>query len=163
MYETLTHPFLQLALLATSSLACLYLFLSAKGEIHRLERRLSGRIRGVEDKGAGQARLIETIETRLGTLQEWQHNHEEQERERRDREKQERTKRENPVEPRAKAQVVPLPRKPPQGLNQNKRAKVFQLASNGESSYTIADRVGMPRAEVDLLLKVHRCLGTIQS
>ena len=43
-----------------------------------------------------------------------------------------------------------------QALNLNKRGQVLRMRRRGESTETIAGALGIPRNEVDLLLKVHR-------
>ena len=45
---------------------------------------------------------------------------------------------------------------PAQALNLNKRGQVLRMRRRGESTETIAGALGIPRNEVDLLLKVHR-------
>jgi len=45
---------------------------------------------------------------------------------------------------------------PGQALNLNKRGQVLRMRRRGESMETIAGALGIPRNEVDLLLKVHR-------
>ncbi len=50
---------------------------------------------------------------------------------------------------------------PPQsGLNVNKRTQVLRLARRGERPENIAALLGLPRREVELLLKVHALAAT---
>jgi hypothetical protein len=42
------------------------------------------------------------------------------------------------------------------GLNLNKRGQVLQMHRRGQSADQIATTLGLPRTEVDLLLKVHQ-------
>ena len=42
------------------------------------------------------------------------------------------------------------------GLNLSKRTQVLRLHRNGQSSAGIAETLALPRAEVDLLIKVHQ-------
>jgi len=41
-------------------------------------------------------------------------------------------------------------------INLNKRGQVLRMSRRGENTETIAGALGVPRNEVDLLLKVHR-------
>jgi hypothetical protein len=53
------------------------------------------------------------------------------------------------------------PPAPPQsGLNVNKRSQVLRLARRGERPENIAALLGLPRREVELLLKVHALAAT---
>ena len=56
------------------------------------------------------------------------------------------------VEDRTGMLAPPLP--PMSGLNVNKRTQVLRLARRGEPPENIAALLGLPRREVDLLLKV---------
>lgn len=53
--------------------------------------------------------------------------------------------------------AVPVPPSPPRsGLNWNKRAQVIRLSRQGEKPAGIAAALQLPRAEVELLLKVEK-------
>jgi hypothetical protein len=55
-----------------------------------------------------------------------------------------------------KAQESPVPVLPTGGaLNLNRRGQVLRMRRRGESPETISGSLGIPRNEVDLLLKVH--------
>ena len=53
------------------------------------------------------------------------------------------------------AQLVP-PAPPRSGLNLNMRTQVLRMYRHGEGEEQIASRLGLPRTEVALLLKVHK-------
>ncbi len=50
--------------------------------------------------------------------------------------------------------VPPTP--PPSGLNLGKRAQALRLHRRGDSPESIAAALGLPRSEVELLVKVHQ-------
>ena len=45
---------------------------------------------------------------------------------------------------------------PKPGLNLNRRSQALRMHRRGEASEQIAANLGVPRQEVDLLLKIHR-------
>jgi hypothetical protein len=51
--------------------------------------------------------------------------------------------------------IISPPVLPQSGLNVNKRSQVLRLARRGERPENIAALLGLPRREVELLLKVH--------
>ena len=53
------------------------------------------------------------------------------------------------------AQLVP-PAPPRSGLNLNMRTQVLRMYRHGEGEEQIASRLGLPRTEVALLVKVHK-------
>jgi hypothetical protein len=54
---------------------------------------------------------------------------------------------------------APIPMVPARsGLNLSRRAQALRMHKRGESAEEIAHALGVPRQEVDLLLKVHRIL-----
>jgi len=125
--EYLLHPLLSYALMAVGLGLCLYLFMTLKVEIRRL---LPGR---VEDQQRVEALESALAEARL-TVQQLENDLRE-------------------VERQTGMLVAPAPAR--SGLNLSKRTQVLRLHRSGESSAAIATSLGLPRGEVDLLIKVH--------
>jgi hypothetical protein len=57
------------------------------------------------------------------------------------------------------AQLVP-PAPPKSGLNLSRRTQVIRMSRHGEDAESIASRLGLPKNEVVLLLKVHNLAVT---
>src|SRR5579864_2797106 len=55
----------------------------------------------------------------------------------------------------ARESAAPVP-PPGQAINLNKRGQVLRMQRRGENPESIAGALGIPRNEVDLLLKVHQ-------
>jgi DNA-binding NarL/FixJ family response regulator len=125
--EYLLHPLLSYILMAVGLGLCLYLFMTLKVEIRRL---LPGR---VEDQQRVEALESALAEARL-TVQQLENDLRE-------------------VERQTGMLVAPAPAR--SGLNLSKRTQVLRLHRSGESSAAIATSLGLPRGEVDLLIKVH--------
>ena len=125
--QYLLHPLLNYALTALGLGLCLYLFMTLKVEIRRL---LPGR---VEDQQRVEALESALAEARL-TVQQLENDLRE-------------------VERQTGMLVAPAPAR--SGLNLSKRTQVLRLHRSGESSAAIATSLGLPRGEVDLLIKVH--------
>jgi len=126
--EGVLHPLVFYALLAVGLGLCLYLFGTLKIELRGLLRR------HLEDQQQFQALETALSEARLalarleGDLRA--------------------------VESQTGMLVPPAPA--PSGLNLSKRTQVLRRLRAGEDSAGIAASLGLPRAEVDLLIKVHR-------
>lgn len=57
------------------------------------------------------------------------------------------------------AASIPAPRNPLAGLNQAHRTQALRLMRKGESADKIAATLGVPRGEIDLLIKVQQMLA----
>jgi DNA-binding NarL/FixJ family response regulator len=125
--EYFLHPLLSYVLMAVGLGLCLYLFMTLKVEIRRL---LPGRI---EDQQRVEALENALAEARLA-VQQLENDLRE-------------------VERQTGMLVAPAPAR--SGLNLSKRTQVLRLHRSGEGSAAIATSLGLPRGEVDLLIKVH--------
>jgi len=126
--EYMLQPLVFLALLAAGVGLCLYLFITLKREIGGLFRhRLDAQQRVQTLEAAlGQARLA--VAALETDLRE--------------------------VERQTGMLVAPAPTR--SGLNLSKRTQVLRLHRRGLDSAGIAATLALPRAEVELLLKIHR-------
>jgi DNA-binding NarL/FixJ family response regulator len=125
--QYLLHPLLNYALMAVGLGLCLYLFMTLKVEMRGL---LPCRI---EDQ-----QRVEALESALGEARVAFQRLENDLRE---------------VERQTGMLVAPAPAR--SGLNLSKRTQVLRLHRAGESSSGIAASLGLPRGEVELLIKVH--------
>jgi len=125
--EYLLHPLLSYALMAVGLGLCLYLFMTLKAEMRGLlPCRIEDQQRVEALEGAlGEARLA--VQQLENDLRE--------------------------VERQTGMLVAPAPAR--SGLNLSKRTQVLRLHRAGEDSAAIATSLGLPRGEVDLLIKVH--------
>jgi hypothetical protein len=122
----LERYFIPLAPYALAALGLLVcLFLTVSAESDL--RRLKGKL---GRRGAPESPGARSLEARLADL----------------------TERLREAEDRAGANALPLP--PKSSLNVNKRTQVLRLARRGEPVEKIAALLGIPRREVELLLKV---------
>ncbi len=126
--EYVLHPLVLCGLVAAGLGLCLYLFTTLKVEIRAL---LKGRL---EDR-----RQIQALEDALGQAREVLLRLERDLRE---------------VESQTGMLVEPAP--PRSGLNLSKRTQVLRRHRAGEDAAGIAAALHLPRAEVDLLIKVQR-------
>ena len=128
--EPILQPLLFCALLTVGFGLCLYLFVTLKAELRRHERgRAEDRRQVAELKGA-----LGKASTALARL--------------------EKDLRE--VEQQTGMLVPPVPAR--SGLNLSKRTQVLRLHRAGEDPTMIAASLGLPRGEVDLLIKVQHML-----
>jgi DNA-binding NarL/FixJ family response regulator len=125
--QYLLHPLLSYTLTAVGLALCLYLFMTLKVEIRGL---LPGRI---EDQ-----QRVEALESALGEARLAVQQLENDLRE---------------VERQTGMLVAPAPSR--SGLNLSKRTQVLRMHRTGEGSAGIAAALGLPRGEVELLIKVH--------
>jgi len=125
--ESLLHPLLTYILMAVGLGLCLYLFTTVKVEI-----------RGLQPGRSADQQRIQALEGALGetrlALQQLENDLRE-------------------VERQTGMLVAPAPAR--SGLNLSKRTQVLRLHRAGESSSGIAASLGLPRGEVELLIKVH--------
>jgi hypothetical protein len=126
--EWIPHQLVSYALLAAGLGLCLYLFVTLKIELRRFFHR---RMQDVQ-----QIRAFESV---LGEVRSTIQRLENDLRE---------------VEGQTGMLVAPAPAK--SGLNLSKRTQVLRMHRAGEDSAGIAAQLGLPRAEVELLIKVHR-------
>ena len=126
--EWFLEPLCFCALLIVGLGLCVYLFLSLKAELYNAGRR--------RRKAQSQ---VEAVENTLGELRLRVQT---LETELRDCEQQ-------------TGMLVP-PAAAPSGLNLSKRTQVLRLDRAGQDSSVIASALGLPRHEVELLIKVHR-------
>ena len=125
--QYLLHPLLNYALMAVGLGLCLHLFITLKVEIRGL---LPCRIKDQE--------RIDALESALGEARSAFQRLESDLRE---------------VERQTGMLVAPAPAR--SGLNLSKRTQVLRMHRAGESSAAIATSLGLPRGEVELLIKVH--------
>lgn len=126
--ESVLQPVVFCALLAAGLGLCLYLFLTLKREIHGLIRRRQDEQQRVQtlESALGQAGLA--IQALEADLRN--------------------------VERQTGMLVPPVPAR--SGLNLSKRTQVLRLHRHGQDSAGIAAALALPRAEVELLIKIHR-------
>jgi hypothetical protein len=126
--ESMLHPLAFYALLAVGFGLCLYLFVTLKIELRRLLRRRMEDRQQVQalESALGEARLA--LERLGADLRE--------------------------VEGQTGMLVPPAPAR--SGLNLSKRTQVLRRHRAGEDPAGIAAALGLPRGEVELLIKVHR-------
>ena len=124
----LLQPLVFYVLLAMGFGACLFLFVTLKAEIHKMLRRRPEEQQKVQilSSALDQARLA--VERLEADLRE--------------------------VERQTGMMVPPAPTR--SGLNLSKRTQVLRMHRAGQDGTTIATALALPRAEVDLLIKVHR-------
>lgn len=123
-------------LLSTVLATCVFLFLSSKSDLHGLERRVEQRLLGIDAKTAESELRFNVLESKLSDAEgKLQHI--------------------DAALERPPLAVAPSASGPSQG----KRTAIIRLAQKGERSEQIAATVGMPKNEVDLLLKVHRAVS----
>jgi len=116
--------------------ACLFLFLSAKVDLRRIEARLGEHRIAIERKTAESELRLNLLETRL--LE---------------------TANQIDLVDQAIAQSRDAFVQNGMGPTRGKRTAIIRLAQRGEAADSIAASVGMPKNEVDLLLKVHRAVA----
>jgi len=132
-----TQPFLYYSLLAAAMTACLYLFISVKSDLVRMDRRLSRRIETVETETSRIGAHAAALETRVAGWVTRVRNLEEN------------------LEVFSFARSETIPRS---GIDMNQRTQVMRRARRGERPEQIAVELGVPRNEVELLVKVHRAV-----
>lgn len=115
-------------------IACLYLFVSVKRELRKVTQRTSLRFRSLEARTVQGELLCATLEAKL---------------------KQAALQLEDMSRTRHAVSSTPAPRASAQEL----RMAVVSLAQKGEAPDAIATALNMSRAEVELLLRVHRVVS----
>jgi len=116
---------------------CIGLFVSAKGDLRRMDNYCQNRFASVEAKSAESELRFNVLESQMGELGQ-------------------QLKLIDQAVLRPAHAVLPLGIGPSQG----KRTAIIRLAQRGERTDNIARTVGMPTNEVDLLLKVHRAVSS---
>lgn len=131
------QPFVYYSLLASAMTACIYLFVSVKLELTRMEHRTSRRLQDVESATNNVAAHAASVETKLagwtGRLRALEDN----------------------LEVYSQRRPESVSRA---GIDMNQRTQVMRRTKRGERPEVIAVELGIPRNEVDLLVKVHRAL-----
>ena len=122
------HPLVCYALLAAGMGLCAYLFVTLKAEI-----------RGLGRQRADDRRQAKALENSLAEARRAAQDLEADLRE---------------VERHSGMLVAPAPAR--SGLNLSKRTQVLRMHRAGQDSAGIAAALALPRAEVELLIKVHR-------
>ena len=122
------YPLTVYILLAVGLGSGLYLFIALKAELRRLERRQAES----QSRTAELATALDDVRRLLDGL----------ENDLRD------------VERQTGMLVAPTP--PRAGLNLSRRTQVLRMHRSGQENAAIAEALALPRAEVDLLIKVHR-------
>lgn len=117
--------------------ACLYLFFSTKVDLRRIEARLGEHRNTAKRKTAESELRFSLLETKFGEVAE-------------------KLQLIDQALEQAKEPVLRNTIGPTRG----KRTAIIRLAQKGEGADKIAASVGMPKNEVDLLLKVHRAIAT---
>jgi hypothetical protein len=125
----ISNPLVYYGFLAAGLLVCLHLFVSMKLENARLRRKLEKQQQAAEDANS-------EFRTALGNLE---HSLKEQD--------------------RKDDQFVPPPVMPGVSINLTKRSQALRMYRRGETAEHISAALQMPRAEVDLLLKVQQALA----
>ncbi|MFN7994736.1 MAG: hypothetical protein U0Q18_14105 [Bryobacteraceae bacterium] len=127
-FDKLLEPLLFYSLAAAGCGLCLYLFLTLKAEI----RSLIFRYKENSEKIGDLVSVFEEAHSRLENL--------------------EKDLRE--MEQQTGMLVAPMTTK--SGMNLTRRTQVLRMHRSGEQSAGIASSLGLPRGEVELLIKVHR-------
>jgi len=130
MLERYLIPLAPYVLAALGFSVCLFLTVTMESEMRRLKSSWSGR-------RASESRVSRELETKVTELSE----------------------RLRDAEDRA-GMLVAAPVPPKSGLNLNRRTQVLRLWRRGEQAENIARLLGLPRREVELLLKVHALAET---
>ena len=112
------------------------LFLSAKGDLRRVENQCRSRFGDVTAKSAENELRFNVLELQISEVS------------------QQVKQIDHAVEHPAHF-VIPSANGPSHG----KRTAIIRMAQRGERADSIAKTVGMPTSEVDLLLKVHRAVS----
>lgn len=132
-----THPFLYYSLLAAAMTTCIYLFISVKSDLARMNRKLSSSLTAAESEtsrvGAHAAALETKVAGWAGRVRSLEDN----------------------VEVYSRATLDMAPRA---GIDINQRTQVMRRAKRGERPEQIAVELGVPKNEVELLVKVHRAV-----
>ena len=132
-----THPFLYYSLLAAAMSVCIYLFISVKSDLARMDKKLSRRMQGADSEisriGAHAAALETKVAGWAGRVKTLEDNVE--------------------VFSFARSETVPR-----SGVDMNQRTQVLRRARRGERPEQIAVELGVPKNEVELLVKVHRAV-----
>ena len=118
------------ALLAGGLVVCLYLFITLKRDMAAVLRRVGEGQKRLEVLEGGHAGALQAIQAVGADLREF--------------------------ERQAGMLVAPEPAR--SGLNISKRTQVIRLYRSGQDSAGIATVLSLPRAEVDLLIKVHKMI-----
>jgi hypothetical protein len=115
---------------------CLFLFFSAKVDLRRVENRLVGLRTATERKTEESELRFNLLETKISEAAE-------------------------KIQGLDHALELPKDAVVQNGLGptRGKRTAIIRLAQRGEAADKIAASVGMPKNEVDLLLKVHRAIS----
>jgi len=130
-------PIIYYSLLASAMTVCLYLFVSIKVELRRMNKKLSDRLytaksessrigahaAALESKLANWANRIKSLEDHIELFSQSRHD----------------------ASPRS-------------GIDLNQRTQVMRRAKRGERPEQIAYELGVPKNEVELLVKVHRAV-----
>lgn len=133
----ITHPFLYYSLLAAAMTACIYLFVSVKSDLARMDKKIARRIHAAESETSRIGAHTAALETKVAGWSARVRSLEEN------------------------VEVFSLDRsgntsRP--GIDMNQRTQVMRRARRGERPEQIAVELGMPKSEVDLLVKVHRAV-----
>lgn len=126
--DFMLRPLLSYILLAAGLGACLYFFLTLKAEIRDLLRRALEE----RQKSLALERALDDARVAMGSLETDLRS----------------------VECQTGMLVAPAPAR--SGLNLSMRTQVLRMHRAGQDTSGIAGALGLPRAEVELLIKVHR-------
>lgn len=132
------HPVAYYGVLSAAMSACLYLFVSTARNIESVRRRFDRRMLDSELQTGIIGTQVAAIQTRVD---EW-------------------TTRSQELEGKvASLAAVRRPQFLSVGIDANQRTQVLRLARRGERPERIAAELGVPKSEVDLLLKVQRAVA----
>lgn len=115
---------------------CLFLFFSTKVDLRRIETRLGEHLMATERKTTESELRFNLVETRLSEVSD-----------------------KIQLMDQALEQSREAVLQNGTGPTRGKRTAIIRLAQRGAASDKIAASVGMPKNEVDLLLKVHRAIS----
>lgn len=132
------HPIAYYGALSAAMSACLYLFVSTARNVHSLRARFDRRLRDAELQTGVLGAQVATVQSRVDDIAT-------------------RTQElEGTVSSLAAAR---RPQSMTAGVDANQRTQVLRLARRGERPERIAAELGVPKSEVDLLLKVQRAVA----
>ncbi len=131
-----TEALLVCLLLSCVLSLCVWLFVLAKGDLRRVENQCKSRFSLVETKLEESELRFNVLESQIGEVGR-------------------QLKQIDDAVQQPLHSVIPSANGPSHG----KRTAIIRLAQRGERADHIANAVGMPTSEVDLLLKVHRAVS----
>jgi len=127
------HPVMYYGALSAAMSACLYLFVTVSQKMGTMERRIDDRLDGIEKEAGVVGAQAGALDGRVKEMEE--------------------TVAGLTAARRAQAMAS--------GVDANQRTKVLRMARRGGRPEQIAAELGVPKSEVDLLVKVERALTRV--